>query len=51
MRIDWRKQRVYLPEEDLRRHGVSRDDLAACRLTPQWRELIGLTKCSARARC
>ncbi len=40
VRVDWHKQRVYLPQEDLRRHGVTEDDLAACRLTPQWRELM-----------
>jgi len=40
VRVDWHKQRVYLPQEDLRRHGVTEEDLAACRLTPQWRELM-----------
>ena len=40
VRVDWRKQRVYLPQEDLHRHGVSEEDLAACRLTPQWRALM-----------
>ncbi|KDD14513.1 squalene synthase HpnC [Bordetella bronchiseptica] len=49
VRIDWRKQRVYLPEEDLRRHGVSRDDLAACRLTPQWRKLMAFEVQRTRA--
>ncbi|WBX91506.1 squalene synthase HpnC [Achromobacter mucicolens] len=40
VRVDWHKHRVYLPQEDLRRHGVSDEDLAACRLTPAWRELM-----------
>lgn len=40
VRVDWRKQRVYLPREDLRRHGITDDDLAACRLTPAWRALM-----------
>lgn len=40
VRVDWRKQRIYLPGEDLRRHGVSEEDLAACRLTPAWRALM-----------
>ncbi|MBB1595782.1 squalene synthase HpnC [Achromobacter sp. UMC46] len=40
VRVDWHKHRVYLPQEDLRRHGVTEDDLAACRLTPAWRELM-----------
>jgi squalene synthase HpnC len=40
VRVDWHKHRVYLPQEDLRRHGVTDEDLAACRLTPAWRELM-----------
>ncbi|ARP94799.1 squalene synthase HpnC [Bordetella genomosp. 13] len=40
VRVDWRKQRVYLPQEDLRRHGVTEQDLATCKLTAQWRELM-----------
>lgn len=40
VRVDWHKHRVYLPQEDLRRHGVTDDDLAACRLSPAWRELM-----------
>ncbi|WP_459614684.1 squalene synthase HpnC [Bordetella sp. 2513F-2] len=40
VRPDWRKQRVYIPQEDLQRFGVSEDDLAACRLTPAWRALM-----------
>lgn len=37
---DWRRGRVYLPLEDLRQHGVAEDDLAAGRITPQWRALM-----------
>jgi len=40
VRVDWRKARVYLPQEDLRRHGVTEDDIAVGRLTPQWRALM-----------
>ncbi len=40
IRADWRRGRVYLPQEDLRRHGVAEEDLAVGRLTPQWRALI-----------
>lgn len=40
VRVDWHKHRVYVPQEDLRRHGVSEEDLAAARLTPAWRELM-----------
>jgi squalene synthase HpnC len=40
VRVDWRMGRVYLPQEDLRRFGVTEEDLAVGRLTPQWRELM-----------
>ncbi|WP_251863341.1 squalene synthase HpnC [Achromobacter sp. Marseille-Q4962] len=49
VRVDWRKQRVYLPQQDLRRHGVTEEDLAACRLTPGWRELMAFEIGRARA--
>jgi squalene synthase HpnC len=46
--IDWRKDRVYLPQDALRRHGVTEDDISACRLTPAWeslmRDVIGRTR-------
>lgn len=37
---DWSIGRVYIPQEDLRRFGVSEADLAARRVTPQWIELM-----------
>jgi len=40
VRVDWRKQRIYLPRADMQHHGVTEDDLAACRLTPAWRALM-----------
>lgn len=40
VRVDWHKHRVYLPQEDLCRFGVSEEDLAAARLTPAWRALM-----------
>lgn len=40
VRVDWHKGRVYLPQEALRRHGVSEDDISACRLTPEWTALM-----------
>ena len=49
VRLDWHKHRVYLPQEDLRRHGVSDEDLAAARLTPAWRELMAFQVERARA--
>lgn len=46
--IDWRKDRVYLPQDALRRHGVTEEDIATCRLTPAWEslmaEMIGRTR-------
>lgn len=37
---DWRRGRVYLPQQDLRQYGVAEADLAAGRITPQWRALM-----------
>lgn len=49
VRVDWHKDRVYLPQDALRRHGVSEEDLAACRLTPQWQALLGEQVARTRA--
>lgn len=37
---DYRRGRVYLPQDELARFGVSEQDLAAGRVTPQWVELM-----------
>lgn len=37
---DWSIGRVYIPQEDMRRFGVSEDDIAAQRMTPQFVKLI-----------
>jgi phytoene synthase len=37
---DWRLGRVYLPQDELRRFGVSEDDIAAGRTGPAWRGLM-----------
>jgi phytoene synthase len=37
---DWELGRVYLPQDELRRFGVSEDDLAAGNMGPAWRELM-----------
>ena len=37
---DWSIGRVYLPQEDLHRFGVTEDDLAAKRVTPQFIDLM-----------
>lgn len=38
--IDWKKDRVYLPQEDLTRFGVGESDIAAGRMPPAMRELL-----------
>ncbi|MDR1889352.1 MAG: squalene synthase HpnC [Zoogloeaceae bacterium] len=38
--IDWQKERIYLPQEDLQRFGVTEQDIAAARVTPEWRALL-----------
>jgi squalene synthase HpnC len=38
--VDYGKGRIYLPLEDLRRYGVSPDDIAQRRATPQFLELM-----------
>lgn len=38
--VDWKKGRIYLPLEDLRRYGVSEDQLAEGRFNSQFRELM-----------
>jgi phytoene synthase len=37
---DWDLDRVYIPQEDMQRFGVSEDDLAARRVTPQFTQLL-----------
>lgn len=38
--VDWEKQRVYLPQEDLVRFGVTQADIAAQRVDDRWRALM-----------
>lgn len=40
VRVDYAKDRIYLPFEDMSRFGVSEADIAAGRSTPQFRELM-----------
>lgn len=37
---DWRRGRLYVPLEDSRRHGASEEDLAARKMTPEWRATL-----------
>ncbi|QEI06060.1 squalene synthase HpnC [Pigmentiphaga aceris] len=47
--IDWDKQRVYLPQEDLARFGVSESDIAAQQVDDRWRALMQFEVSRARA--
>ncbi|MBC3886293.1 squalene synthase HpnC [Undibacterium griseum] len=38
--IDWQKQRVYLPQEDLQHFGVSEQQIDAQQLNPAWQQLM-----------
>jgi len=40
VREDWQLGRVYLPQDELERFGVTEDDIAAGRLGPRWRALM-----------
>ena len=47
--IDWQKDRVYLPQDDLRRFGVSEAQIADGRVDDAWRALLRV-RSRARAR-
>lgn len=47
--IDWRKDRVYLPQEDLDRFGVSLAHIAEGRVDAPWRALMAFETARARA--
>lgn len=47
--IDIGKGRIYLPQEDLRRFGVSEEQIAAARTNPAWRALMRFEVDRARA--
>ncbi len=49
VREDWELGRVYLPQDELTAYGVSEDDLAEGRLTPEWRSLMSFQAARARA--
>ncbi|HEX8924944.1 MAG TPA: squalene synthase HpnC, partial [Terriglobales bacterium] len=46
--VDWEKNRVYLPLEDLARYGASESDIAERRFTPEFRELMRFEVARAR---
>jgi squalene synthase HpnC len=47
--VDWRKDRVYLPQEDLDRFGVPHAQIAAGRADDRWRALLAFQTARARA--
>jgi len=49
VREDWELGRVYLPQDELAAYGVTEDDIAAGRLTSEWRALMAFQASRARA--
>ncbi|WP_050477004.1 squalene synthase HpnC [Herbaspirillum rhizosphaerae] len=47
--IDWNKQRIYLPLDDLQSHGVSEQDIADATSSPAWRALMQFEIARARS--
>jgi 15-cis-phytoene synthase len=48
VREDWQLGRVYLPQDELASYGVSEEDIALGRVTPQWRALMAFQASRAR---
>ncbi len=38
--VDWQKARIYLPLDDMRRHGITENDIALGHTTDAWRALM-----------
>ncbi|MES2832975.1 MAG: squalene synthase HpnC [Pseudomonadota bacterium] len=47
--IDWQKQRIYLPQEDLQQFGVDETQIEAARLDKNWHRLMSFQIQRARA--
>ncbi|MEW5890503.1 MAG: squalene synthase HpnC [Pseudomonadota bacterium] len=47
--VDWRKNRIYLPQEDMRRFGVTEEHVAAGRCDEAWQALMTFQVARARA--
>ncbi len=47
--LDWRKNRIYLPQDELRRHGVSEAQIAAGDTAGQWQAMMRFQTARARA--
>lgn len=48
VREDWELGRVYIPQDELARFGLSDDDIAAGRVTPAWQALMAFQGARAR---
>jgi squalene synthase HpnC len=46
--VDWKKGRVYIPQEDLARFGVSESDIASANANGKWQELMAFECARAR---
>lgn len=46
--IDWQKERVYLPQEDMHRFGITESDIAGGQISDAWRALLQFEVASAR---
>jgi squalene synthase HpnC len=46
--VDWSKRRVYVPQEDLARFGVSENDIASANANGNWQELMEFECARAR---
>ena len=49
VREDWDLGRVYLPQDELGAYGVTENDIAVGRVSPEWRALMGFQASRARA--
>ncbi len=47
--LDWQKGRVYLPQEDLARFGVTESAIAAGTVNSRWRDLVAFETARARS--
>jgi len=47
--VDWRKGRVYIPQDDLASFGVTESDIDAARADSRWRELMRFETARTRA--
>ncbi|MFZ5509322.1 MAG: squalene synthase HpnC [Pseudomonadota bacterium] len=47
--VDWRKNRIYLPQEDMRRFGVTEEHVATGRCDAAWRALMAFQVARARS--